>query len=64
MPDHIYREYMKSCMLKKNVKGKSADEVRRALTECAEAWTRALARRVPEVFEEEELAEQFLKRYP
>ena len=64
MPDHIYREYIKACMTKKNVKGKSADEVRRALTECAEAWTRAVEARVPEVFEEEELAQQFLKRYP
>jgi hypothetical protein len=34
------------------------------MTECAEAWSRAVARRVPEVFDEEELAQQFLKRYP
>ncbi|MBA7590535.1 hypothetical protein ES708_32660 [subsurface metagenome] len=50
-------------MLKKNLKGKSADEVRAAMRECADAWTRALARRVPEVFDEEELAEQYLRRY-
>ena len=63
MRNHIYRDYIKSCMEKKNVRGKSADEVRRAMTECAEAWSRAVARRVPEVFDEEELAQQFLKRY-
>ena len=63
MPTNAYREYMKACMLKKNLKGKSADEVRAGLTECAQAWTRAVQLRLPEVFDEEELAKQYVKRY-
>ena len=63
MPGNAYREYMKACMLKKNTKGKSASEVRAALTECATAWTRAIERRTPEAFDEQALAEQYAKRY-
>ena len=63
MPTSAYKEYMKACMLKKNTKGKSANEVRAALTDCARAWTRAIERRAPEPFDEQALAEQYAKRY-
>ena len=63
MPTNAYKEYMKACMLKKNTKGKSADEVRAALTDCARAWTRAIERRAPEPFDEQALAEQYARRY-
>lgn len=63
MPANTYREYMKACMLKKNVKGKSAAEVRRALSECATAWSRVIERRTAEPFDEEALAEQYARRY-
>ena len=63
MATNAYREYMKACMLKKNTRGKSASEVRAALTECATAWTRAIERRVPEPFDEQALAEQYARRY-
>ena len=62
MPTNAYREYMRACMLKKNLKGKSADEVRAGLTECAEAWTRAIQLRLPEPFDEQALAEQYARR--
>jgi len=63
MPTSAYRDYMKACMLKKNLKGKSAQEVRAGLTECATAWTRAVQLRLPEVFDEEALAQQYVRRY-
>ena len=63
MPTNAYKEYMKACMLKKNMKGKSASEVRAALTDCARAWTRAVERRAPEPFDEQALAEQYARRY-
>ena len=62
MPANTYREYMKACMARKNVKGKSASEVRQALTECARAWSRAIERRVPEAFDEQALADQYVRR--
>lgn len=63
MPAHAYRDFMKACMIKKNTKGKSADEVRQALRECAQAWTTVIQRRAPEPFDEEALAEQYARRY-
>lgn len=63
MPGNTYRDYMKACMLKKNLKGKSGEEVRRGLTECAEAWSRAVQLRLPEPFDEQALAEQYVRRH-
>ncbi len=33
-----YRAFIKKCMLLQNVKGLSADEVRAAMSECAQLW--------------------------
>ncbi|MBA7589855.1 hypothetical protein ES708_31948 [subsurface metagenome] len=55
-----YRDFMKACMLKQNVKGKSAEEVRLALTECAQAWTRQIEAKVAIPFDIDALAKSYL----
>ncbi|MBA7589245.1 hypothetical protein ES708_31326 [subsurface metagenome] len=57
-----YREFMKACMLRKNLKGQPADVIRAELAKCAQAWTEALEARGVVVVDERALAEQYLPK--
>lgn len=56
-----YKEYMKACMLRKNLKGQPADVIRRELAACARAWTEAQEAKGVVAIDERALAEQYLK---
>jgi len=60
---HVYREFMKTCLERKNLKGQPAEVIREALKECAEAWTQAKEERVVQEIDELELARKYISRF-